>query len=769
MSAIKQASLRLTIVDGVSKPAKLIGATLKGLNAAVTSFNNQRIAANAAFMDSVTGAAAFAVSLALPIRQAMRFEDALADFNKLANLTPPALKAMGGQFVALSKEIPLTTEELLAIGSAVASTGAPLDQVIERVRMISKASVAWGMSTEQAGEALSKIQTGLGLTNAQTEQLANTINYLGNSTAAEAPAIVDYQKRVGALGKMAGLTAEQTAALGASVISMGVESDVAATGVQALLRSLTRGEAATAAQEKAFKRLGLTATETATALQVDADGTIIDVLERLRALPADERLSVANQLFGDEGRPILALIDQIDVLKKNLADATDTTKTAGSVQDEYNGAINTTSQRLKLLRNRVTAASKAFGETLLPAVDQGAGSLGGFADKVEAFVKANPEMVRRVTATAAGLVAVRVAATGARMALFNILRPTNLLIAGLGYLAYQNFDQLQAALRDLVALGRDLSQTAFARSFLEGAASSLEQMGVGAQKLVSALKELTAEGSGLRAWLDSLEGAGVGAGLGSIAVGLGAVLASAALLRPILKPLGLLVRLVGKLAGFGAGLLNTGKGLKEVGQAAGAAAAATSKGRGGKVAATAATIPDGNSRKGGGLGSWLGNALMLWNAYDLVAGIPSDGGELQKMIAANKARSAAWDKWLSENVGTPRQWAGVPDKAAGAPPSVYAQLATDNARNARAAGMGGTTDTLPGKTADDLALNVQAPVDTTVQVNIHGVMVEQVLDVVRKTARQVVDQAMGQMQSALNQQLGRSQQTQFSGVKPYGD
>lgn len=659
MAGIRQAVLQLKLMDGVSGPARAIQAVLGKLNGVVDGFNRQRAAANAAFRDAGMQAAALAASIGVPVRQAMQFEDALADFNKLANLTGPALKTMGRDFVQLSKEIPLTTEELLAIGSAVASTGAPLDQVIDRVRMIAKASVAWGMSTDAAGEALSKIQTGLGLTNAQTESLANTINFLGNSTAAEAPAIVEFQKRIGAMGKMAGLTAEQTAALGASIISMGVESEVGATGLQAMLRALVKGKAATAGQEKAFARLGLSATKTAKAMQADADGTILDVLERLRALPADERLSVANQLFGDEGRPILALIDQLDVLKRNLADATDAAKTAGSVQDEYNGAINTTSKRLKLLRNRVTAASKAFGEILLPSVDLSAGSLGGFADTAEAFIKANPEMVRRIALTTAGMVGMRLAATGVRAALYGVLRPTNLLVAGLGFLAYTNFDVLAGSLQELKALATDLAGTQFVKEFLSGAGESLKFMGDGAQRLIAALREMAGEGTGLRAWLDSLDGAGWGRTLGTVAVGLGAIGATAGALAAVAGP----IRAIGKAA-----LILTGikpawalvRFLRGLGQSTAAV-----KATGAALSGLADDAASAGTRAGTSFGTSLTTAargvivragLGALLAAEIIGSIPDTREGVEEMIERNRKRSEGWNAWLEKHIGTPRTW-----------------------------------------------------------------------------------------------------------------
>lgn len=214
---------------------------------------------------------------------------------------------------------------------------------------------------------------------------------------------------------------------------------------------------------------------------------------------------------------------------------------------------------------------------------------------------------------------------------------------------------------------------------------------------------------------------------------------------------------------------------------------------GGILGGGGAAAASGAAKGGGGLLGMLGGgkgllrgagrALGLYSAWSLINDIPSDPKELEKFMAKNKATWDSRNKWLEQNVGTPSSWLGVPQGGAGGHPGVYAALAMENARGARSLGLGGTTDTIPGKTADDLAspymaggsagtgtsLEVSAPVDAPISVQLNGVMLPEVLRIVRETAVNAANETYGKLQSALSQQLNRTSQTSFGGVKPYGD
>jgi hypothetical protein len=118
-------------------------------------------------------------------------------------------------------------------------------------------SIAFDMTAEESGRAMAKMRNALGLTQPEVVSLADALNYLSNNTASTAAELVDFTQRSAAMGRMAGLTGEQTAAFGAAMISAGVETEVAATSFNNLVRALSRGASMTARQESALQRLGL--------------------------------------------------------------------------------------------------------------------------------------------------------------------------------------------------------------------------------------------------------------------------------------------------------------------------------------------------------------------------------------------------------------------------------------------------------------------------------------------------------------------------------
>ena len=123
--------------------------------------------------------------------------------------------------------------------------------------------------------------------------------------------------------------------------------------------------AAKAAAEQLSKEVGETL---AKRLQTDAIGTITDVFERIRALPAEQRLSVVSDLFGDEARALLPLINNTDLLASTLAKVARESDYAKSSQEEYFNRLGAASSQLQLAKNNLDVLSIAFGEQFVPAL-----------------------------------------------------------------------------------------------------------------------------------------------------------------------------------------------------------------------------------------------------------------------------------------------------------------------------------------------------------------------------------------------------------------
>lgn len=374
----------------------------------------QKAAATEMFQKSFVDATAFyygvknmASFLTGPIQAAKQFESVMADVKKVVDFdTPDQFKQMGKDIINLSKSIPMTAEGLAKIVAAGGQSGIARDDLTQFAESAAKMGIAFDITADQAGEMMAKWRTAFKMNQQDVVTLADKINYLGNTTAASAPLISDVVTRIGPLGAVGGLAAGEIAAMGASLVGSGVQSEVAATGLKNFILAMTAGESATKTQHEAFARLGLDAQTMATKMQKDAKGAIIDVLTAINSLDKVQQGSVLKDLFGKESIGAIApLLTNLDNLKTNFDGVADATKYAGSMQSEFNARSKTTDNSVQLMENRVNAAKIAIGVGLLPVVVTVSEHLGKFATVIGDLATEYPGVINGVIGVTGTLIA----------------------------------------------------------------------------------------------------------------------------------------------------------------------------------------------------------------------------------------------------------------------------------------------------------------------------------------------------------------------------
>src|SRR5690606_38824613 len=95
--------------------------------------------------------------------------------------------------------------------------GVPIDKLDQFVELAAKMSVAFDLSVEQAGDAVAKLSNIFNIPIENVEALGDAINTLGNTTAAREADILDVLTRIGGTASQFKLTADQAAALAATM------------------------------------------------------------------------------------------------------------------------------------------------------------------------------------------------------------------------------------------------------------------------------------------------------------------------------------------------------------------------------------------------------------------------------------------------------------------------------------------------------------------------------------------------------------------------
>lgn len=419
------------LITGVDKLSPMLAGMRKNVAQFRKQLKTSSLGDKISFGEILKGGA-IAAPFVLGAKAAIDFESSMADVKKVVNFdTPEQFKQMGDDVLNLSRRLPMAAKDIAAIVAAGGQAGFDKSELARFAEDAVKMGVAFDQSADESGTMMAKWRTSFKMGQDQVVELADKINYLGNNGPATAKQISSIVTRIGPLGQVAGLASGQIAAMGATLAGMGIQEEVAATGMKNFMLALTAGSSATKQQQQAFKSLRLDAKQLAVGMQKDAQGTLLRVLTAVGKVDKSKQASVLQQLFGKESIEAIApMLTNMELLRGNLRKVAEEQQYGGSMQQEYAARAATTANNMQLFKNRVEGVGIAVGNILLPPLNQFLFVLGPLIDTVAKFTEANPWLVRGLLGAALGFAALRLAVWGVTAATKVFLAVSNLTPIG---------------------------------------------------------------------------------------------------------------------------------------------------------------------------------------------------------------------------------------------------------------------------------------------------------------------------------------------------
>lgn len=366
------------------------------------------------------------LALSVPVNQAIKFEASMADVAKTmdgmrdddGNLTAKYY-AMEQAVKNMARQIPLSHEEIASLFAAAGQQGlTELSDIQEFVTMSAQMATAFGMSQEQAADAIGGYRSAMGLSFEETRSMLDLMNQYANTSSATEEDIANVMRRIGSLGGQAGMAVKPMTALSATLVSMKVPPEQAATGIKNFLLAMTSGNAATKQQSIAFRKLGFDTVELAKAMQEDAPNAVLSLLNSLKKLPKHEQLSTMLTLFGKESLNVISpLLPQLDLVTRNLEICADETQYAGAIAKEAGVRWQSTAGQLQILKNKTNEVAINLGSALLPAINDTIAGVSPLITNFAKFTKENPEVVKNIVGTAGALLGLKMTTLAARYAI----------------------------------------------------------------------------------------------------------------------------------------------------------------------------------------------------------------------------------------------------------------------------------------------------------------------------------------------------------------
>lgn len=363
----------------------------------------------------------------------MEFESALTGVDKTTNLTASELAEMSALVKDLALEIPVTTDEMLAIGEVAGQLGIAKGNILDFATTMSMLSTATTMAADEGATMLAQFANITQMDQTQYDELASAIVALGNSYATTEQKITEMSQGIAASASLAGMSEADMLGLSAAVSSLGIETQMGSTAVSKLISMLmTAVETGDGLEDLAYVA-GMSADQFVEAWGNNAVGALESFVV---GLSDTERLGQsAIVTLTDLGvtetrmqRTILSLSNSGDLLTRTIATANQAWDENIALSEEAAKRYATTASQQALMENAFNNLRIAIGDNYTPILRELYSVAADVLSGMTEFVEANPALVKAVTA-ATGVIGLATAGVAAYVATVKIAHTVTGLFA----------------------------------------------------------------------------------------------------------------------------------------------------------------------------------------------------------------------------------------------------------------------------------------------------------------------------------------------------
>ncbi|WP_201829552.1 phage tail tape measure protein [Microvirga zambiensis] len=381
LKGVERASGVFSRTGDLSRGPGMLAAQLVRADRAITAF-----AGGLAVVAGGAGVAALGSGLIASANAAKDFETSLADVRKYVTTTDEMdFKNLRQEILDLSREIEsgASPEAIAAAFARGGQLGIERGDLKQFARDTAEVAVAFDMTEEAAASAMAKTRNVLQLTQGDARKLADAVNALADASVSGESDILGFLQRTGGQAKMFGLLGTQTAALGSTLLSLGMSEEVAATGANALFTKLSTVSKSSPKVQKAFRGLGLDVKKFDKLMRKDAQGAILMFLDAIEKIPEKDRIGKLLEFAGAEySDDIARLAGSAKEYRRQLELVAKEENYANSVSKTFSQRAQTTDAALRRLGTNAKILGISIGDGLLPYINKGAEGLIKFIERM---------------------------------------------------------------------------------------------------------------------------------------------------------------------------------------------------------------------------------------------------------------------------------------------------------------------------------------------------------------------------------------------------
>lgn len=341
-------------------------------------------------------------------KMAISWEDAFADVKKTFPGTEAELSKFNDTLIEMSKQIPVTAEELSAIAAEGGQLGIQSENLAKFTRTVADLKVATNLGDEGASQ-MAKFANIVGMSQDNFDRLGSVIVELGNNTATTEADIMNMAMRLGGAGSIIGMTESQILGVSAALSSVGIEAQAGGSAMSKVMIDIAQQVELGGDKLKDYAKVcGMTSKEFSNVFKDDPTAILGKFIKGLGSAES-------------QGKSTIGILDNLDLTETRVRD---TLLRAAGASDIFTDAIDmgarawdensalaeeaaakydTTAGQLQILKNTLRDVGKSFGSSLLPSFKEGVSKAKEFADRISKLDDGTKQNIIKVALALASL------------------------------------------------------------------------------------------------------------------------------------------------------------------------------------------------------------------------------------------------------------------------------------------------------------------------------------------------------------------------------
>ncbi len=365
-------------VELIVKGADKFNSTLGKASGSIAGFGKTAVK-TAAIGAAAIGTAAIGIGAA-SVTMAVSFESAFAGVIKTTDglvdefgeLTD-AGKEMQKGFRDLSKEIPVTVEELLAIGEIGGQLGIAKEDLVDFTRTIADMGESSNLSTEEAAVGFAQLANVMGTASGEISNMGSSVVALGNNLATNERDVLSFAQRIAGTGAVAGVTEADIFGISAAFSSVGIQAQAGGTAVSKVFLDINQAVVEGGETLEIFAATsGIKAEDFGAAWEEDAGAVFGEFVKGL-GLAGDDAGAILDALGIKDSQAIRAFLSLAQA-GDLVTDAMDLSSEAyaknTALTAEAEARYRTTESQFKIFKNTIKDVGITIGQKLLPAMNK---------------------------------------------------------------------------------------------------------------------------------------------------------------------------------------------------------------------------------------------------------------------------------------------------------------------------------------------------------------------------------------------------------------